>query len=89
MVNIFKVAERLIITEIRTIECLARPYDIREIDVETGQDIRKLAKKRARQEGVVLSAAEYPRPTHLVTVPRASIKGHSGYLTFARKMLPQ
>jgi hypothetical protein len=60
------------------------------VDAALGLDIRKLAKKRARQEGKKVPAVlEYHRPTHLVTVPRAAIKGHSGFLTFARKRLPE
>eukprot|EP01126_Amoeba_proteus_P031956 TRINITY_DN3123_c0_g2_i6.p1 TRINITY_DN3123_c0_g2~~TRINITY_DN3123_c0_g2_i6.p1 ORF type:complete len:161 (+),score=47.38 TRINITY_DN3123_c0_g2_i6:65-547(+) len=85
--------------DIQTVECLSKPYDVKIIDTETGEDTKKrekkiMSKKRAYDSGVKKTrVSEFDiyssGKTRLVTVPRKAIKGHSGYLTFARKRLPQ
>jgi len=68
--------------EITTIECLARPYEvISEVIHDWQQDI---VKKRKRNDGD--SNTQNTKETMLVTRPERDIRGHTGYLTFARKI---
>ncbi|XP_057983893.1 uncharacterized protein LOC131168466 [Malania oleifera] len=75
-------------TDIRTYEVLLRPYEVREVKTNCGQDnvsgsFGLLPCKRRQRSIEENNADEIPSST-VWARPSAETRGHTGYLTFAR-----
>ena len=62
----------------RTFECLVRAYDVKRY---AGEEEAKPGKAKKRQRSI-----EPETDGRIITKPYPEMKGHTGYLTFARLM---
>jgi tRNA (adenine57-N1/adenine58-N1)-methyltransferase len=76
-------------SDIRTIEVLERPYFVEKARFETNLAETPGPKRNKRfktDENTQGSSSQIRE--QIVTRPIAAIRGHTGYLTFARKQVP-
>ncbi|GAB2225766.1 hypothetical protein Droror1_Dr00021531 [Drosera rotundifolia] len=75
-------------TDIRTFEVLLRTYEVKEVITASGLSedgcSMRPCKRRQRPSGGT-NASESPIPSTIMAKPSAEARGHTGYLTFARR----
>jgi tRNA (adenine57-N1/adenine58-N1)-methyltransferase len=75
-------------TDIRTIEVLERPYFVEKARFETELNEAPGPRRTKRLRPEDAAEPKEGIKEMIVTRPIAAIRGHTGYLTFARKRVP-
>ena len=85
--------------DIETIECLLRPFDVRTVELQkvvmstsnnssddTGSNLNDTSSSDCNTQLLKRKRETFKHPQVLITRPHTDIRGHTGYLTFARKL---